>query len=230
MQGAIGYLYAEQELHEISKIFGYGYGANTNLKTQFTTGGPFDNKSGFIEGSGSRSIMCSDFLDILGITEEDVGMLEDSIYYSVESNPTVKTYYLALNTDYGYVKTRKTMSTTQNGIKLSEWGINNTKLIDVLFSNKYLVATRRFWTNEGMYASTNYGVYNMAQLGTTIDGVTTWRYFLHYISIADTRYSSALDYKTSIKGGILPVVCLIPNVIDKLNPLIDGETYTWNLN
>lgn len=57
MSGAIGYLYAERELNEICKIFGYGYGADTLQVTKYSYGGPKDGElTGKIAGSGARSI------------------------------------------------------------------------------------------------------------------------------------------------------------------------------
>lgn len=49
LNGARGYLYAESELARICSIYGYGYGANTNLDTIFKYGGPFDEQEGKIK-------------------------------------------------------------------------------------------------------------------------------------------------------------------------------------
>ena len=55
LKGAIGYLYAEQELNEICKIFGYGYGADTSQVTKYRYGGPVDGElTGEITDSGAR--------------------------------------------------------------------------------------------------------------------------------------------------------------------------------
>ena len=45
LSGSIGYLYAEQELNEICKIYGYGYGANLNTITTYNVGGPLDTNN-----------------------------------------------------------------------------------------------------------------------------------------------------------------------------------------
>ena len=61
LKGAIGYLYAEQELNEICKIYGYGTGANTNKKFSYVTGDTIEGTTaGTITGSGARSINVDD--------------------------------------------------------------------------------------------------------------------------------------------------------------------------
>ena len=56
MKGAIGYLYAEQELNEICKIYGYGVGADTTKMFTYETGVAAEGlDKGTITGSGARS-------------------------------------------------------------------------------------------------------------------------------------------------------------------------------
>ena len=72
MKGAIGYLYAEQELNEICKIYGYGYGADTSQITEYDYGGPLDGElTGKITDSGARSITVEDINKIEDKTEEN---------------------------------------------------------------------------------------------------------------------------------------------------------------
>ncbi len=67
MYGAIGYLYAEQELNEICKIYGYGKGANTGKIFQYKTGDVVEGETtGTIKGSGARSITVEDINKIVG--------------------------------------------------------------------------------------------------------------------------------------------------------------------
>ena len=69
IKGAIGYLYAEQELNEICKIYGYGTGANTNKKFVYVTGDIIEGTTaGTITGSGARSINMEDINKICGVT------------------------------------------------------------------------------------------------------------------------------------------------------------------
>lgn len=76
MAGAVGYLYAEQELNEICKIYGYGTGANTSKIFTYKTG-DVENKvingngeeeeeltEGAITGSGARSVTVEDINNI----------------------------------------------------------------------------------------------------------------------------------------------------------------------
>ena len=66
MKGAIGYLYGEQELNAICKIYGKGIGANTNKKINRITGDTIEGtKAGTITGSGARSINLDDINNIL---------------------------------------------------------------------------------------------------------------------------------------------------------------------
>ena len=61
LKGAKGYLYAEKELNEICKIYGYGYGADTNHVTTYNYG--FEPVDGELTGtitSGARSINADD--------------------------------------------------------------------------------------------------------------------------------------------------------------------------
>ena len=68
IKGAIGYLYAEQELNEICKIYGYGTGANTNKKFVYVTGDIIEGTTaGTITGSGARSINADDVNRICGV-------------------------------------------------------------------------------------------------------------------------------------------------------------------
>lgn len=71
LNGGIGYLYAEQELNEVCKIFGYGYGADTKKGGTYTIGGPIDTPiTGKIEGTGARSITIEDINKQAGVYEE----------------------------------------------------------------------------------------------------------------------------------------------------------------
>lgn len=100
LRGAIGYLYAEQELHEICKIYGYGYGADTSQVTEYSCGGPTDGElTGRITGSGARSITREDINKLAGIYEDTNGILRFSngtivnSTYGSTTNPTVDIWY-----------------------------------------------------------------------------------------------------------------------------------------
>ena len=67
MKGAIGFLYAEQEINEVSKIYGYGYGCVDNAGGTYSVGGPFDQmESKKIENTGARSLTFDDLSNLTG--------------------------------------------------------------------------------------------------------------------------------------------------------------------
>ena len=108
LRGAPGYLYAEQELNEVCKIYGYGYGANKSQVTTYSYGGPTDGDlTGQITGSGARSITVEDINKYAGITEDENGILRFSdgtiIYnnYGSTTNPTANVYYPTIETEDG---------------------------------------------------------------------------------------------------------------------------------
>ncbi len=99
MKGAIGYLYAEQELNEICKIYGYGRGANTSKTFTYETGDTVEGLTkGTITGSGARSITAE---DINAITKynpsNDEAMKEEG--YGQEYTHTI--YHPTKTTDNG---------------------------------------------------------------------------------------------------------------------------------
>ena len=82
MKGAIGYLYAEQELNEICKIYGHGVGANTSKTFTYEIGDPVDGiEFRLMSGSGARSINVDDINKILGYTPPFRGTFTKSAYY-----------------------------------------------------------------------------------------------------------------------------------------------------
>ena len=100
MNGAMGYLYAERELNEICKIYGYGYGADTSQETKYSYGGPLDGDStGEMTNSGARSITIEDINKQAGITEADYTTLDSK--YGSTTNPTVNVYYPTITTSNG---------------------------------------------------------------------------------------------------------------------------------
>ena len=113
LRGALGYLYAEQELNEVCKIYGYGYGADKSQVTTYSYGGPKDGElTGQITGSGARSIRVEDINKYAGITEDENGIPRFSDGTAVSSSygntrdPQTKTYYPTINTPNGKSKTR----------------------------------------------------------------------------------------------------------------------------
>ena len=153
LQGARGYLYAEQELNEVCKIFGYGYGADTSKGANYTVGGPADTPiTGKIEGTGARSITIEDINKQVGIYEENgqmkssTGRVIDSRYGSTE-NPTVDIFYPTMDTTLGNSTTG--ISTTAGGknIKFTKYEYSvsedlNTNIRNMLYNGGYWLASR----------------------------------------------------------------------------------------
>ena len=125
MKGAIGYLYAEQELNEICKIYGYGTGANTSKKFNYVTGEPLEGTTvGTITGSGARSINVDDVNKICGVTPSTAlnsnygkAPYTKSIYYPTTSQSTGKSTSAASRTDvstyYYYIASSYSSSTEE---------------------------------------------------------------------------------------------------------------------
>ena len=149
LRGAPGYLYAEQELNEVCKIYGYGYGANKSQVTTYSYGGPTDEElTGQITGSGARSIRVEDINKYAGITEDENGIPRfsdgtavDSIYGST-TNPTVNVYYPTITKEDG-----KSTSAGVKNLKFTSYGYDRSKvnqeIQNILWTgNNYWLASR----------------------------------------------------------------------------------------
>lgn len=154
LQGGIGYLYAEQELNEVCKIYGYGYGADTTARARYTIGGPEDEEFQQVktleEPSGARSIIIDDLNKIANITEEDFTTLNPS--YGSTSKPIEEVYYPTLYSN----------NTTNPGQSLSKklgledtyyiWNksiITDINIQNMLFNENYWIASRCIQNNNG---------------------------------------------------------------------------------
>lgn len=92
MRGAIGYLYAEQELNEICKIYGYGKGANTLKEFKYYTGDIVEGlDEGIIRGSGARSINVKDINSITGYEPTEPIEYVHNFYYPTTLTANGKT-------------------------------------------------------------------------------------------------------------------------------------------
>ena len=149
LRGAPGYLYAEQELNEVCKIYGYGYGANKSQVTTYSYGGPTDGElTGQITGSGARSITVEDINKYAGITEDENGIPRfsdgtavDSIYGST-TMPTTNVYYPTITTEDG-----KSTPAGVSNLKYTYYNYNKSKvnqeIQNILWTgNNYWLASR----------------------------------------------------------------------------------------
>lgn len=142
----IGYLYAEQELNEACKIFGYGYGADTTKGGSYTVGGPLDTPvTGKIEETGARSMTIEDINKIIGVYEEnnkikdsDGKVIEDT--YGNTNNPTVGVYYPTIDTEKGNTNGLSNKTEAKN-LKATYYSYNFSKLgIDIVNGNNWLAS------------------------------------------------------------------------------------------
>ena len=114
LKGAIGYLYAEEELNKICSIYGYGEGANTSKTFSYEVGDVVEGvEKRAYTGSGARSITVEDVNKICGVTpstaERNSGYGEEytkSMYYPTRTEATGYSTSAASrkykNTSYGY--------------------------------------------------------------------------------------------------------------------------------
>lgn len=222
MKGVIGYLYAERELNEICKIFGYGHGADTSQVTKYSYGGPKDGQlTGKITGSGARSITIEDINKKAGIYEDKTdGQMKDSdgtvinSSYGSTTNPPVNIYYPTGN---GEDATGKSTSAGVKNLKNTFYNytpkIENTDVQNMLFNNAYWLASRC------VYA------------GNVGASFRVRRVLLKYVSALTlcNGFSSSLDDNNGLdkNSTVCPVVTLKSDVID-INTNYDSEN-GWKL-
>ncbi len=211
MYGAIGYLYAEQELNEICKIYGYGYGADTSQVTKYSYGGPLDGDlTGEITDSGARSITIEDINKQAGITEADYTTLDSN--YGSRTNPIKDVYYPIITTPNG--------KSSSEGVKNLEYTyyyyysntkIENTDVQNMLFNGNYWLASRCIASTS---LNSSFNVRFMS--GPDADA--------NYLCNGDP---SRLNETTLSGYAVRPIVILKSNVIDT-NTNYETEEH-WNL-
>ena len=211
MKGAIGYLYAEQELNEICKIYGYGYGADTSQVTEYDYGGPLDGElTGKITDSGARSITIEDINKKAGITEEDYGKLNSS--YGSTIDFTTPIYYPTVKTTAGRSNSAGVKNLEYTSYSYLKSEIENMNIQNMLFNGSYWIASRCISINS----FGGFGIRNVKE-------DTMYAYFICNGMPFD------LDEISSTNFAIRPVVTLKSNVIDTSSSTeYNGETM-WNL-
>lgn len=154
LKGAIGYLYAEQELNEVCKIFGYGYGADTTEGGTYTVGGPIDTPTtGKIEGTGARSITIEDINKKAGVYEDETdGQMKYSdgtvinTSYGSTTNPPSNVYYPTVNETTGKSSSAGVKKLKYTKYDYGKTKIENTNIQDMLFNGNYWLASRTVYT------------------------------------------------------------------------------------
>ncbi len=214
MSGAIGYLYAERELNEICKIYGYGYGADTSQVTEYSYGGPTDGElTGEITGSGARSITIEDINKEAGITEDDYTTLDGN--YGNTTNPTVNVYYPTITTSNGKSSSAGVKNLEYTYYYYNKTKIENPNVQNMLFNGNYWLASRCVNTGSS-YSDFNVRYVNDFTVGTYADNVCR-------------GYSPDLIGGPSSNYAVRPIVILKSNVIDTSSSTeYNGETM-WNL-
>ena len=205
LNGAVGYLYAEQELNEICKIYGYGYGADTSIVTEYNVGGPLDNvTTNTINNSGARSI-----------TADDVNTLAKISSYTGETNQSgVYVYYPTVNTSDGVSTTTATgLGGSYYYYESSE--INDSNIRSLIFNEKYFLASRyKVTTNIA-----NFGIYIASNEGLGAD-----------YSFRGRSANSDSNESREIIGYIRPIVTINSSVIDTSNVTQNSDNVNvWSL-
>ena len=220
LRGAPGYLYAEQELNEVCKIYGYGYGADKSQVTTYSYGGPKDGElTGQITGSGARSIRVEDINKYAGITEDENGILRFSdgtiIYnnYGSTTKPTTKVKYPTITTEDG-----KSTSAGVKNLKYTYYSYDKSKvnqeIQNILWTgNNYWLASRcvsPVYSNEARFEVR----------GVSSSGVNSY-------SMCNANSSYMLGSTRSF-GAVRPLVSLKSEVID-IDAGYNEATGGWKL-
>ena len=212
IKGARGYLYAEQELNEVCKIFGYGYGADTTKGGSYTVGGPLDTLvTGKIEGAGARSITVEDINKIAGVYEEN-GQMKYSDGTIINSNygdttkPTENIKFPTIDINKGDNITGISKLAELKNVKNTEYSYKKDKMAnqdisEILFGNNYWLASRSINTESTYDFCVSYVYGQNGYIGN--DGVC---YDLNGNFI-----------ERDLSRTIRPIVTLKKNVIDLSN-------------
>lgn len=224
LRGARGYLYAEQELNEACKIFGYGYGADTTKGGNYTVGGPLDTLvTGKIEGTGARSITVEDINKIAGVYEEN-GQMKYSDGTIINSNygdttkPTENIKFPTIDINKGDNITGISKLAQLKNVKNTEYSYKKDKMAnqdisEILFENNYWLASRSINTESTCHFCVSY-VY-----GQNV-----------YIGYAGVSYYWGRFIERDLSRSIRPIVTLKENVIDLFNKENDSEGVNiWHL-
>ena len=142
----IGYMYAEEEIQNACAIYGYGYGADKTRNITYTIGGPFDEQTKTITGTGARSIKISDITLPVEYELEEITLSEAVYYPEINGSET-----------RGGQSTEK--QATFNCIKNNYYNIEkteeNTIWYEITMNSQYWLATRgnrdANTTEEGEY-------------------------------------------------------------------------------
>lgn len=223
--GPIGYLYAEQELNEICKIYGYGYGADLNFGGTYTIGGPLDTPiTRKIEGTGGRCLKVEDINKLAGITtEQDLKALNTN--YGNTLSTEVNIHYPTLDTESG-----ESASTGIIESKVNDYGYHLSEKLPSELQNP-LVYEQYWLANRYITIDNDYHI-NKFEIRTKGGWYGGWDCLYSY-SACQTNQGEPFDLTTESgrPNWIIPVVTLNANIIDISNPTdVSGqEGNAWKL-
>lgn len=155
LNGAIGYLYAEQELNEICKIYGYGKGANTAKIFEYETGDVVEGlDKGTITGSGARSINAEDINKITGYDPTKDEAIKDT--YLKEYTRTI--FHPTKTTESGVSPTAE--SRTDINTRYSYEKVDSiNKIYKMLFRNLEDTTDSSYWLSSRGVENGTYSIY-----------------------------------------------------------------------
>ena len=149
MYGAIGYLYAEQELNEICNIYGYGKGANIEKVFQYKIGDMIEGERiSEMQGSGARSITVEDINKVTKFNPNVFAFENANLAYKYGDSYTHSIYYPTMKTKTGKseeAKERKETFTAYRYEALKDTANASNRKYKVLFGNGemcYWIASR----------------------------------------------------------------------------------------
>ncbi len=209
LKGTSGFLYAEQELNEVCKIFGYGYGADITKGGNYTVGGPLDTPiTGRIEGTGARSITIEDINKKAGVYEDKSdgqmkysdGTIINSSYGNT-TNPTSNLLYPTINEISGYA------GPGGKNLKYTDYMYDKSKIASVDVQNM-LFNGANYWVSTRCFSSEpDAGYYHVRYVYE--ERVSS---FIMVEAYAGSITSPAMSIEVSV--GVRPVVSLKSDVID----------------
>lgn len=193
LNGAIGYLYAEQELNEICKIYGYGKGANTAKTFEYETGDVVEGlDKGEIRGSGARSIKVDDINKITGYDPTKDEEVKDT--YLKETTHTI--FHPTKTTESGVSQTAESRTEINTRYAYQQSDATST-IYKMLFRNIEDTTDIFYWLSSRGVADGNYSIYEGGRGGIT------------YSTLLG-QYNGA--YQSSIPDKIRPIVYLKSNL------------------
>ncbi|MGP1608223.1 MAG: hypothetical protein ACTTGJ_00015 [Clostridium sp.] len=106
LEGGIGWLYAEEELHKACSIYGHGKGAK-QITTTYQIGNKYigEAQSRTLTGSGARSMTIEDIVKIMkgeehtDFTDDDKKFFDDYHNYKEESQKSLEVVYPTISSD-----------------------------------------------------------------------------------------------------------------------------------